>query len=72
MASVTLRSVKGTPLTHVEMDANFTNINNELVNTVAFNTATNEVEITDVGGTTKTANLNSLVDEAVALSIALG
>ena len=30
MASLTLRLVKGTPLTNAELDANFTNLNNEL------------------------------------------
>lgn len=30
MASITLRSVKGSPLTNNEIDANFTNINNEV------------------------------------------
>lgn len=30
MATITLRSVKGTPLTNNEIDGNFTNINNEL------------------------------------------
>lgn len=29
MASITLRSVKGTPLTNAEVDANFTNLNND-------------------------------------------
>ena len=31
MASITLRSVKGSPLTNNEIDANFNNINNELI-----------------------------------------
>ena len=31
MASITLRTVKGSPLTNAEVDANFNNINNELV-----------------------------------------
>lgn len=31
MATIVTRSGKGTPLTNTEMDANFTNLNNELV-----------------------------------------
>ena len=30
MATIVLRSVKGSPLTNAEIDANFTNLNNEL------------------------------------------
>lgn len=29
MATITLRSIKGSPLTNVEVDANFTNLNND-------------------------------------------
>ena len=29
MATITLRSVKGSPLTNTEVDANFTNLNND-------------------------------------------
>lgn len=42
MATITLRSIKGSPLTLDEVDANFTNINNELglkLNSSAFTTA---------------------------------
>lgn len=39
MASLTLRSVKGTPLTNNEMDANFNNINKELITSTPSGTA---------------------------------
>lgn len=34
MAAITLRSEKGAPLTNNEVDANFTNLNNELMTAV--------------------------------------
>lgn len=39
MATVTTRAGKGSPLTHAEVDANFTNLNNDKAETSALGTA---------------------------------
>ena len=57
MATITLRSVKGSPLTNAEVDANFTNLNTELGALGANPTFTGDVIISGdltVQGTTTT------------------
>jgi hypothetical protein len=70
MTTITLRSVKGSPLTNNEVDDNFSNLN-----TAKMETANN---LSDVASTTTArTNLNVLSveeaqDYAVAMAIALG
>jgi hypothetical protein len=70
MASITLRSVKGSPLTNNEVDDNFSNLNTEL-----------GVTVKSVNGTTPDGSGNVTVaagsgtdpaGTAVAMAIALG
>jgi hypothetical protein len=69
MATITLRLVKGTPLTNAEVDDNFSNINTELGGKLV--AANNLSDLANVA----TAQTNLQVDPAgtaVALAIALG
>ena len=66
MSTITLRSVKGSPLTNNEVDANFSNLNNDKMEK-----ANNLSDLTNK----VTARANLDVDQAgtaVALAIALG
>ena len=63
MATITLRSVKGSPLTNNEVDANFTNINNELATIQQTPTFTGNVVIEgdlEVLGSTTTLSAQNL------------
>lgn len=63
MATLTLRSVKGSPLTNAEVDANFTNLNNELGTLGSNPTFTGDVIISGdltVQGTTTTISATDL------------
>lgn len=69
MAAITLRNVKGTPLTNTEVDDNFNNLNTELGGKLV--ASSNLSDLTNVA----TAQGNLQVDPAgtaVALAIALG
>lgn len=70
MATVTTRAGKGSPLTHAEVDANFTNLNNDKAETGHTHTLS---DITDAG-TAASANTTDFdtAGSAVALAIALG
>jgi len=70
MATVTTRAGKGSPLTHAEVDANFTNLNNDKAETSHTHTLS---DITDAG-TAASANTTDFdtAGSAVALAIALG
>ena len=70
MATVTTRAGKGSPLTHAEVDANFTNLNNDKAETSHTHTL---ADITDAG-TAASANTTDFdtAGSAVALAIALG
>lgn len=58
MATITLRASKGSPLTNAEVDANFTNINNELAGKLTANqTITLSGDVTGSGGTAITTTL---------------
>ena len=50
MATLTLRSVKGSPLTNAEVDANFTNLNNDKLETSAYTAADVLTKIKTVDG----------------------
>lgn len=52
MATITLRSVKGAPLTNTEVDANFTNLNNDKLES-------GSITSTDFSGTTTLLIKNS-------------
>jgi hypothetical protein len=87
MATITTRAGKGSPLTHAEVDANFTNLNSDKAETSALGTAAYTAstdyaaashthtlsEITDAG-TAAAANTTDFdpAGSAVALAIALG
>lgn len=70
MATITTRAGKGSPLTHAEVDANFTNLNNDKSETNHTHTLS---DITDAG-TAAAANTTDFdpAGSAVALAIALG
>jgi hypothetical protein len=70
MATVTTRAGKGSPLTHAEVDANFTNLNNDKAETSHTHTLS---DITDAG-TAAAADTTDFdtAGSAVALAIALG
>ena len=72
MATITTRSAKGTPLTNTEVDANFTNLNTDKVETSTITTFGASL-VDDANAATARTTLN--VDEAgtaLAFSIALG
>lgn len=50
MATLTLRAVKGSPLTNAEVDANFTNLNNDKLETSAYTAADVLTKIKTVDG----------------------
>lgn len=52
MATITLRSVKGAPLTNTEVDTNFTNLNNDKLES-------GSVTSSDFSGTTTLLILNA-------------
>lgn len=63
MATLTLRNVKGSPLTNAEVDANFTNLNNELINLGSNPVFTGDVVISGdltVQGNTTTVSAQNL------------
>lgn len=70
MATITTRAGKGSPLTHAEVDANFTNLNSDKAETSHTHTLS---DITDAG-TAASANTTDFdtAGSAVALAIALG
>ena len=83
MATVTTRAGKGSPLTHAEVDANFTNLNTDKLETSAVSTfggtliddADAAAARTTLGlGTAATADADDFDSggSAVALAIALG
>lgn len=75
MATITLRVQKGTMLTHEEADANFTNINNEVIAATSaidgINTTVTGLA-TQVGTLTTTTNAAPKTDDVIAMAIALG
>lgn len=66
MATLTLRTVKGSPLTNAEVDANFTNINNELATVQSNPTFTGDVVIS--GDLTVQGNTTTLSAQNLAIS----
>ena len=83
MATVTTRAGKGSPLTHAEVDANFTNLNNDKLESSAVSTfggtliddADAAAARTTLGlGTAATSDATDFDSggSAVALAIALG
>ena len=84
MATLTTRAGKGSPLTHAEVDANFTNLNTDKlessdVGTAAFTASTDyataaqgtKADTAHGWGNHATAGYGT-TDEALALAIALG
>lgn len=67
MATITLRSVKGSPLTNTEVDDNFSNLNTELGTTVKSVNGT-----TPDGSGNVTVSAGDPAGTAVAMAIALG
>ena len=70
MTTITLRSVKGSPLTNTEVDTNFSNLNSNKLET-----SNNLSDLTNIA----TAQTNLQVDpagtaltQAIAMAIALG
>jgi hypothetical protein len=70
MSTIITRAGKGSPLTHAEVDANFTNLNTDKVEAAHTHTLAN---ITDAGSAAA-ANITDFDEagSAVALAIALG
>ena len=66
MATITLRSVKGTALSHDEMDNNLTNLNNDKIETSAWPTfvsaTSGDINVSNAGGSTAVTNTNSALD----------
>ena len=84
MATITTRAGKGSPLTHAEVDANFSNLNTDKAETSALGTAAytastdyataaqgTKADTAHGWGNHATAGYGT-TDEALALSIALG
>lgn len=69
MATVVLRSVKGTPLTNNEVDANFNNLNTAKLETITSSDGT--VSVTQTG-TTIDLSAQAEADASIAYAIALG
>ena len=61
MATIVTRAAKGSPLTHVEVDANFTNLNTDKVETSALATVATSGAYADLTGT-PTAYTDAAVD----------
>lgn len=72
MATIVLRNVKGSALTSTEMDDNITNLNNELVISGSIDTANKDIVLNLRDTSTVDISYQPIVDEAIALSIALG
>lgn len=69
MATIVLRSVKGSPLTNNEVDANFNNLNTAKLEAVTSSDGT--VSITQTG-TTIDLSAQAEADASIAYAIALG
>jgi hypothetical protein len=61
MATIVTRAAKGSPLTHVEVDANFTNLNTDKVESSALATVATSGAYADLTGT-PTAYTDAAVD----------
>lgn len=66
MATITLRSVKGSALSHAEMDANLSALNNEKLDSAAWpsfvGASYGDINATNVGGATAKTNANNSLD----------
>lgn len=66
MATIVLRSVKGSELSHDEVDNNFTNLNNDKIETSAWPTfvgsGASEINVSNVGGTTAVSVASNSLD----------
>jgi hypothetical protein len=69
MATIVLRSVKGTPLTNNEVDANFNNLNTAKLETITSADGTVAIKQT---GTTIDISAQAEADASIAYAIALG
>lgn len=72
MASLTLRSVKGTPLTNAEVDANFTALNTELATMLVAATAASTYLALSGGTLTGKLNLPASTTSAAPVNIGSG
>lgn len=72
MASLTLRSVKGTPLTNAELDANFTALNTELATMLVAATAASTYLALSGGTLTGKLNLPASTTSAAPVNIGSG
>jgi hypothetical protein len=72
MATVTTRAGKGSPLTHAEVDANFTNLNTDkLESSAVSNFGGTLIDDADAAAARTTLDVDQ-AGEALALAIALG
>ena len=72
MATVTTRAGKGSPLTHAEVDANFTNLNTDKLESSAVSTFGGTlIDDADAAAARTTLDVDQ-AGEALALAIALG
>lgn len=69
MATITTRAGKGSPLTHAEVDANFTNLNSDKAETSALGTAA-YTAITDYATASHTHTLSDITDAGTAAAAA--
>jgi len=72
MATVTTRAGKGSPLTHADVDANFTNLNTDKLESSAVSTFGGTlIDDADAAAARTTLDVDQ-AGEALALAIALG
>jgi len=76
MATIVLRTTKGFPLTSVELDANMSGLNDELIVSGSPNLTSREIELVTRDGGEINIDFQPIVDiavgDATALAIALG
>ena len=70
MSTIVLRSVKGSPLTNAEVDANFSNLNTDKVEKTAAAITGGSINSTTVGATTpSTGNFTTLTENSNSVSV---
>ena len=72
MSTIVTRSGKGSPLTHVEMDANFSNLNTDKVESASAVITGGSINGTTIGGTTAAAGAFTTLSATTAIALSSG